>query len=92
MKFDTHGYELPILRGATKTLEATQVIVMECYNFRFVPQALLFHEMCAHINQLGFRSYDMANPSLRKHDRSLWQMDLFFARKEHPIFNVNSWV
>lgn len=91
LKFDTHGYELPILKGAEKILEQTQVIVMECYNFRFVPQALLFQEMCEHMDNLGFRPYDIANPSLRKHDRALWQIDLFFARKDHLLFSVDSY-
>lgn len=91
VKFDTHGYELPILRGATETLARTAVIVMEVYNFQFVPQALRFHQMCAHLEDLGFRPFDLANPSYRKGDHAFWQMDLFFASAEHPIFAKTSY-
>jgi FkbM family methyltransferase len=91
IKFDTHGYELPILRGAANTLQDTQAIIMECYNFQFVPQAMRFHNMCAHMETLGFRTYDLAGPSLRKHDAALWQMDFFFARNGHEIFKTSSY-
>ena len=86
IKFDTHGYELPILAGAVETLRNTRVIVMEVYNFKITDHALRFHEMCAHLEQLGFRCYDIADPLLRDHDRALWQMDLLFARSDDKIF------
>ncbi|ABW66337.1 FkbM family methyltransferase [Desulfosudis oleivorans] len=87
LKFDTHGYELPILKGAKQTLEKTSVIIMEVYNFQISQNALRFHKMCAHMENLGFRCYDMADPMLRDHDKALWQMDLFFCRKDEKIFD-----
>lgn len=86
LKFDTHGFELPILAGCTATLPKTSHIVMEAYVFRHVPQTLLFHEMCAHMGTLGFRCFNMAEPMHRPRDQALWQMDLFFARKDDPVF------
>lgn len=91
LKFDTHGYELPILQGATKTLSETNVIVMEVYNFKITEHALRFHEMCAHLENLGFRSFDMAEPTLRDYDSALWQMDLFFTREDEQMFAHNSY-
>jgi FkbM family methyltransferase len=87
LKFDTHGYELAILKGARQTLENTSVVIMEVYNFQLSESALRFHEMCAHMESLGFRCYDMADPMLRDHDKALWQMDLFFCKKDEKIFN-----
>ena len=63
------------------------VIIMEVYNFQISQSALRFHEMCAHMESLGFRCYDMADPMLRDHDKALWQMDLFFCRKDEKIFD-----
>ena len=60
---------------------------MEVYNFRISDTALRFHEMCAHMEGLGFRCYDMANPMLRDYDKTLWQMDLFFCKKDEKIFD-----
>ncbi|HEX8294917.1 MAG TPA: FkbM family methyltransferase [Chthoniobacteraceae bacterium] len=86
LKFDTHGFELPILTGASETLRETALIVMEVYNFQLTAQSLRFHEMCAHLETLGFRCADMADVSLRPKDRLLWQADFVFLRKSSPLF------
>lgn len=91
LKFDTHGFELPILAGATQTLAHASHIIMECYNFRHVPGTLLFHEMCAHMGTLGFRCFNMVEPMHRLSDQALWQMDLFFARTDDPVFGSDSY-
>lgn len=86
LKFDTHGYELPILKGASQTLNKTSIIIMETYNFQISDNALRFHEMCAIMENLGFRCYDIADPMLRDYDKSFWQVDLFFCRNDEKIF------
>ena len=91
IKFDTHGFEDEILRGARKTLEQTSVIVMEVYNFKISPHALRFPEMCQRLEALGFRCYDMADPLLRLHDRCLWQMDFYFCRTDAKPFLHNDY-
>jgi FkbM family methyltransferase len=87
LKFDTHGVEVSILKGASKTLESTRYIVMEVYNYRHVEGTLLFHEMCALLDGLGFRCFNMADQLQRPLDGCLWQMDLFFARKDDEYFS-----
>lgn len=91
LKFDTHGYEVPILKGAMKTLENTSVIIMEVYNFNISETSLRFHEMCAYMENLGFRCFDVVDLMLREHDKAFWQMDLFFCRKDEKIFEYNSY-
>ena len=87
IKFDTHGFEVPILNGTSETLEQTEVIVMECYNFRIAPPCLLFHEMCALLEKKGFRCIDLVDPIRRPLDNCLWQMDLVFARNSRSEFS-----
>ncbi|MEH6592734.1 MAG: FkbM family methyltransferase [Halioglobus sp.] len=91
LKFDTHGYELPILEGAQNTLQNTDIIIMETYNFKLTDNCLRFHEMCAHMEELGFRCYDAADPMLRKHDEAFWQIDLCFARETASVFSHTSY-
>lgn len=86
LKFDTHGFELPILKGAATTLANTDVIVMECYNFRISPECLTFPEMCAWLGERGFRCIDLVEPLHRPRDGAFWQMDLVFARADRPEF------
>lgn len=87
IKFDTHGYEMPILEGAAETLKQTSVIIMECYNFKIAPECLLFHEMCAHLATHGFRPVEMVDVVHRPADGALWQMDIVFARGDRPEFS-----
>lgn len=91
LKFDTHGFEVPILKGAAKTLERTQYIVMEVYNFRHTEGTLIFHEMCTLLEGMGFRCFNLVDPMQRPLDRAFWQMDLFFARADNSIFSDNSY-
>jgi FkbM family methyltransferase len=86
LKFDTHGFELPILKGAAETLAGTEVIIMECYNFKIAPECLTFDEMCRHLGNLGFRCIDLVDAMHRPHDDAFWQMDLVFVRQTRPEF------
>ena len=86
LKFDTHGFEIPILDGAKNTLEKTEIIVMEAYNFRITEGTLLFHEMIEYIDKKGFRIFKIVDPMCRPADNVFWQLDLFFLRKDNDIF------
>lgn len=86
IKFDTHGYEIPILDGAAETLAQTSLIVMEMYNFRISDTSLTFWDMCRELEARGFRPIDLIAPMFRPYDRALWQFDLFFARADWPGF------
>ena len=90
LKFDTHGYEWPIIEGAARTLAETTIIIMEVYNFKVSEHGVRFHEMCRRLEDLGFRCYDMADPMLRDHDGALWQMDLVFCRQDAAVFGYEA--
>ncbi len=94
LKFDTHGVEIDILNGATETLRDTQLIMMECYNFKlnFVDgKNLTFYEMCSYMEEREFRCVDMSDPLFRPNDLVLWQIHLYFIRADHPTFGSNSY-
>jgi FkbM family methyltransferase len=89
LKLDTHGYELPVLEGATAVLQHTQLLVIEAYNFQLTPDCLRFPELCAWLEARGFRCCDLADPMRRPGDGALWQMDLAFAPATSPLFASN---
>jgi FkbM family methyltransferase len=91
IKLDTHGFEVPILKGADTTLKQTEVVVMECYNFKIAPEGLLFYEMCQHLTGHGFRCVDLVDPLYRPYDNSFWQMDLVFVRENRAEFAYNNY-
>lgn len=90
LKLDTHGYELPILAGAESVLDQASLLIVETYNFELFPGVLRFHEMCSHLEPLGFRPIDLVDPIRRSRDGVFWQCDLFFARADRPEFASNS--
>lgn len=92
LKFDTHGFEIPIIEGASETLSKTQVIIMEAYNFQLSNECLKFWEICAFLDKEGFAPIDLAEPMFRPGDSVLWQMDLMFVRKDHPRLQRNTYL
>jgi FkbM family methyltransferase len=91
LKLDTHGHEIPVLEGATQVLLKTQLLIIEAYNFKLTPGCLRFHELCAWLENRGFRCCDLADPMRRPGDGVLWQMDLAFAPTGSPFFASNAY-
>ena len=91
VKLDTHGFEVPILEGAMETLKQSNGVIIEVYNYHLTKDSLLFYEMCAYMDKLGFRPLDMGDVLLRLHDNSLWQMDVLFVPKTRHEFEFNGY-
>ena len=91
IKFDTHGFEGPILEGARNTLNYTELIVMECYAFRISKNCLTLHEMISCLEKLGFRIADAVDIMRRPGDELLWQCDLFFLKSANPFFKRSTY-
>ncbi len=92
LKLDTHGFEIPILKGAEKSLERTNILIIEAYNFKIIEErndCLLFYELCKYLETKGFRPIDLIDPKFRAKDQSLWQMDIVFIRAEREEFKYN---
>lgn len=88
LKLDTHGFEVPILAGAVQTLSRTNLLIIEVYNFKLIDGCLRFHEMCAYLENLGFRCLDICDV-MRRRDNAFWQCDLFFAPASRPEFRAS---
>lgn len=91
IKLDTHGYEVPILEGASNILSQTNALIIETYNFQLTDSSLRFWEMCEYLKNVGFLPIDMVDFVHRQRDTALWQMDTFFIRAEHPVFQYNQY-
>jgi len=91
IKLDTHGVEVPILKGASKTLDDCDILVIECYNFPSVSPCLSFWEMCEWMSSKGFLPLDVHDIVYRQYDHSFWQLDLLFARKTRPEFTYRGY-
>jgi FkbM family methyltransferase len=91
LKLDTHGFEVPILAGAERTLAQTAVAIIESYNFELMPGALRFHQLCDFMEEQGLRVADLVDVMRRPTDEALWQFDLFFIPANSEQFQSSSY-
>ncbi len=89
IKLDTHGFEVPILEGATETLKNASLVVIEAYNYQLTNDSLKFYQLCEYMSNKGFSPIELVDIMLRKYDNSLWQMDLFFVPNSNKEFSYN---
>ncbi|PKA82132.1 FkbM family methyltransferase [Ulvibacter sp. MAR_2010_11] len=87
LKLDTHGFEVPILEGAKKVISHANLIIIEAYNFNIESNSLCFWELCEYMGDLGFRPLEVVDLMAREYDQAFWQMDIFFIKKDDPMFN-----
>ena len=77
IKLDTHGFERGILKGASRTLRQTALLVTECYNI-MREEDRRFPEMVQFYEGLGLKCIQLVAPMFRPFDDALWQFDLAF--------------
>ena len=90
LKLDTHGFEEKIINGAVKTLENTEMLIVEAYAHP-INGTFRFFELCAFLKEKGFLPVEIVDLMLRPYDNSLWQMDVFFARKDNKKFKYDDY-
>jgi len=84
IKIDCQGAEIPILKGATKLLEATDFILLEIPFFgKYNTGVPTFLEHIQFMDNIGFIPYDILEDHVMK--GFLMQVDILFIRKTHPM-------
>lgn len=85
MKLDVQGYELEVLRGATRTLESAEVLVLELSLLEYNRGAPLLGQVLAEVGALGFVMYDICGQHRRQSSRALLQVDAIFVRESSGL-------
>lgn len=85
LKLDVQGYELEVLKGASKALAAAPVILMEVSTIELYDGAPLMHEVITYMHERGYRAFDV--PTIMRHriDDTLLQLDVIFVRSDSPL-------
>jgi FkbM family methyltransferase len=91
LKLDTHGFEIPILEGAAKTLDDCEILIIEAYNYNIEPGSVTFWQLCEYLYRKGFRPIDVVDTMYREYDNSLWQMDIVFIKSSWKGFEYISY-
>ncbi|TSJ35977.1 FkbM family methyltransferase [Mucilaginibacter corticis] len=91
IKLDVQGYELEILKGAVASLAEVQFILCEVSLLEINADAPLLADVIRFMDQSSFVTYDICSFIRRPLDRALWQTDLLFIRKGHPLIQNKFW-
>jgi FkbM family methyltransferase len=91
VKIDVQGFELEVLRGATKLFGHAEIFIVEVNLFRFMPGCPLAHEVVAFMADRGYRLYDLAGTLRRPYDGDLGQADLVFVADHSPLVASTRW-
>jgi FkbM family methyltransferase len=91
IKLDVQGYEIEVLRGAVRTLESTEAVLVEVNLLRLHQGAPLFHESAEYMGQCGFQVYDVCSLIRRPFDGAIWQADVIFVRSSSLLVASNRW-
>jgi len=85
MKMDVQGFELEVLRGGTKTLTRTGLLIIEASLLPYNAGAPLVAEVVAFMHTAGFVVYDFCGQFRRESDLTLFQTDVVFVPAESPL-------
>jgi hypothetical protein len=85
IKLDVQGFELEVLKGASKTLESAEVVLMEVSLIEINKGAPLINEVMQFMVSRGFICYDICSIVRRPLDKALWQTDLIFVNKSSSL-------
>ena len=85
VKLDVQGYELEVLRGSARTLQSTDVIVLELSLLEYNRGAPLMAQVLAEVGAMGYAIYDICGQHRRGASRALLQLDAIFVRESSQL-------
>lgn len=91
IKLDVQGYELEVLKGAANILGNVQFILCEVSLLEINKGCPLIADVIRFMDEKGFVTYDICSFIRRPLDKALWQTDVLFIRKNHPLIQNKYW-
>ena len=91
LKADVQGYELEVLKGASRCLEQAEMLILEVSFRRIYKDNPLAHEIVAYVGERGFQIYDVCSYLQRASDRELIQSDFVFVHESSALLNGEGW-
>ena len=87
IKLDVQGFELEVLKGATRLMERVEVAIMEISFAPFHSGMPIVNDVVAFMQARGFVWYDIISALRRPKDDRLMQIDAIFVREGNPLLD-----
>lgn len=91
LKLDVQGHELEVLKGAEKALESAEVCLLEISLLDLGENAPLLNDVLAFMDLRNFQAYDISQFMRRPFDKALFQIDMFFVKKDSNLVASKRW-
>ena len=91
LKMDVQGHELEVLKGAEKSLHHSEVCLLEVTLLDLGHSFPLLAEVIVFMDTKNFQAYDISQFIRRPFDKALYQMDMFFVKKDSNLLSVKQW-
>ena len=85
LKIDTQGYELEVMKGASRLLSTAKAVLLEVSLIEINEGAPLIHDVLPFMKERGFVSYEIVEIHRRQLDRAMNQIDVLFLREDSPL-------
>ena len=84
LKLDVQGHEIEVLKGAIRALPSVDVCLLEVTLISLGDGSPLIIELMNFMDSLDFQMYDISQFIRRPFDKAMYQMDIFFVKKNSP--------
>jgi FkbM family methyltransferase len=91
LKLDVQGYELEILEGYKRNLDACHVIQCEISLLPIIQGAPLLYDVVKYLHEKGFVMFDIDELIRAPSDGAVWQIDALFCRFDSPLRSERVW-
>lgn len=91
LKLDVQGHEMEVLKGAEKSLKHATVCLLEISLINLGDDVPLLAEVIAFMDDKGFQAYDISQFIRRPFDKALYQVDMFFVKKDAALIADKTW-
>jgi FkbM family methyltransferase len=91
LKLDVQGHEIEVLKGASKAIEAAEICLLEVSLLDLGDNNPLLLDVINFMDTKHFQAYDISQFIRRPLDKALYQLDMFFVKKNSYLIADKSW-
>jgi hypothetical protein len=91
LKLDVQGHEMEVLKGADKSLTHAEICLLEISLIDMGGEMPLLAEMISFMDKKNFQAYDISQFMRRPYDKALFQVDMFFVKKNSRLIQQKRW-